>query len=351
MTSSTDNRRSHLERLPPELYIELLDSMDPKDGILLSLTCRKLWSMASPKSRSLLSDLKRRQCLSNRIEFLNLLERDDPKYIRCSVCMKLHVRLDNEIGLLALTYRIKRPCANTSGIMELGSECPGGGSCPMTLPREAVELVLRSFDQGPGYGIPVSRLRASAVRKAYKVTMVSTTFNCEGRVHVPKRSPLTSVGGEPRLMMRTKYQMEVDLEQSIRAQVEGAELMGCGHQKSLEQDAITNTVNNVMGDIPQTIHLTTLHKCRYCPTDMEITVRRMPEEYLASVAVEAWRDLGGRGYHARGEWKHQTSGPYLSQMTPFDRSLGYALGTRPLKEVFAVAQCDEVEAEGCQLGT
>ena len=211
----------------------------------------------------------------------------------------------------------------------------------MTLPREVVELVLRSFGQGPSYGIPVSRLRASAVRKAYKVTMISTTFNWEGRIYVPKRSTRTSAGAEPRLMVRTEYQMEVDLEQSVRAQVEGAELMGCGHQKSLEQDAITNTVTNVTGDIPQTIHLTTLHQCRYCPTDMEITVRRVPEEYLASVAVEAWRDLGGRGYHARGEWKHQVSGPYLSQLTPFDRSSGYALGTQPLKEVFAAAQCEE----------
>ena len=176
----------------------------------------------------------------------------------------------------------------------------------MRLPREAVELMLRAFEQGPKYGLLVLILRASVVKKASGVTMISTTFNCEGRTHVPKPSTGTSAGSGSRLIVRTRYQIEVDLEQSIRAQIEGAKLMGCGHQSSLEQNAIVTTVDKVVFSVPQVVHLTTCYSCRTCPTDLEITVRRIPGEFLASIAVEAWRDFGGRGYYARGVWEHKT---------------------------------------------
>ena len=51
--------RSGLEKLPPELYAQLLRHMKPTHGVLLSLICNKLWSQVSLQAKDVLYRVRR----------------------------------------------------------------------------------------------------------------------------------------------------------------------------------------------------------------------------------------------------------------------------------------------------
>ncbi|PMD19403.1 hypothetical protein NA56DRAFT_705574 [Hyaloscypha hepaticicola] len=75
---------SLLGRLPPELILEIADSLPPENAILFSLCCRYLYNTISA---TCIATLKKPLDLS---AFLELLAKDFAHYIACKYCKKLH---------------------------------------------------------------------------------------------------------------------------------------------------------------------------------------------------------------------------------------------------------------------
>ena len=327
--------RPHIEKLPAELYVQLLGYMQPRYGVLLSLTCKKLWSMVSLKSNQVLHDLKRCEHLSARIEFLDLLEKDSMKSVRCTVCMVLHRRSYREDTLFQRYGGNDRPCARASGSVGLG-DTHSWTPNPLGVSREGAELLLRGYLHGAEYGLPVSKLRQETKGYAYGEIRTSVNFEPEGRIHSEHKS-------DPRLVVRTKYRIEVHVERKLDPQIRAAEAKGCGHHAGAERDIIVGTVRNVIRDtdevnVSKSYNVVAAYRCPSCPTDMEAVAHRIPGECFVSVTVEAWRDLGGRGDHTESGWQRQCVG-YISASEPFSRGpqFDYVLGERSLKEVFDVS--------------
>ena len=324
---------SHIERLPAELYVELLDYMEPRYGVLLSLTCKKLWSMVSLKSNSVLHDLRRCEPLAARIDFLDLLEKDSPRLIRCTVCMALHKRKPDEGKLRQRYSPYERKCAKASGTVGLG-DAHFMTTAHIGLSRETAELVLRAHSHSAGYGLPTSILRLKSEGYAYGEIRTLVNFECEGRIY---SNGMTM----PRLLVRTRYRIEVDTEWNIAPQIKSTEVQSCGHNNDQERSTIIATVSNVVkytdeGKASPSYNASSFHRCSLCPTDMEVVACRVPGECFISVIVEAWRDLGGRGKHTESEWQRQSTS-YIASDDPFRRATPYALGQRSLKEVFDAA--------------
>ena len=334
---------SHIQRLPAELYVELLDYMEPRYGVLLSLTCKKLWSMVSLKSNRVLHDLRRCEHLAARIDSLDLLEKDSPRHVRCTVCMVLHKRQPKE-GSLSLRFdSAERKCAEASGYVGLG-DSRFLRPAHMHLSREAAELMLRANSRGVEYGLSTSILGFASKGYAYGEIRTLVKFECRGRIYT-EGTAYTSSGiaraSTPHLLLRTKYQIEVDTEWNIKPQVESTQVKSCGHNEDRERNIIISTVADLIkntngSNTSPTYNANAFYQCPLCPTDMEVTASKVPGECFISVTIEAWRDMGGRGKHTDIEWKRQTS-TYLGSACPFRRETQYALGQRSLKEVFDAA--------------
>ena len=158
--------------------------MEPRYGVLLSLTCKKLWSMVSLKSNRVLHDLRRCEHLAARIDFLDLLEKDSPRLIRCTVCMVLHKRQPDKVKLSPRYFWDERKCAKASGSVGLG-DAQFMASAHIGLSRETAELVLRAHSHSAEYGLPTSILRLRSEGYAYGEIRTLVNFECEGRIYDP----------------------------------------------------------------------------------------------------------------------------------------------------------------------
>ena len=248
--------------------------------------------------------------------------------------MVLHKRTGREDTLFQRFFGNDRPCASASGSVALGVNL-SSITRSMCVSREAAELLLRAYLHGPEYGLPVSELRQESKGYAYGEIRTLVNFESEGRIYFE-----STVG--PRLVVRTKYRIEVHVERILLEQIRAAEVKGCGHDSSAERDIIVGTVNDIIMDIngfPFTSpgDVIAAYRCRFCPTDMEVAAHRVPGECFISVTVEAWRDLGGRGDHTEKGWQRQCAGFIGSMREGFERGTQYALGERSLKEVFDAA--------------
>ena len=244
---AVDHRASSsIENLPPELYVAILQELKPTHGIILSLTCKQLWRQVVSTPYDALHKARRCSKLSDRIEFLLLLEKDKPGYIICTMCMKLHKRINNESTVLVRdrdTWRRPRHC--TSRGLNVG-----GYRNHVTIDREAVELILRAASLGPAYGLDSSTLTRKIQYKTCSTSDISleVSFDTEAMV---VGHPL-DIG--PSLFLRTRYRVDIDLERSLDKQVEATDVKVCEHMYGgrrleainvLQEVALENT-----GDTP-----------------------------------------------------------------------------------------------------
>ena len=329
----TPDSRSDIEKLPPGLYAHLLNRLTPPEGVLLSLTCKQLWSQVTLRSSDVLHRMKRCSSLDDVKYLLTRIERDNSSLILCSVCLRLHKRLiDEQDAFLNRkeVFHTGRNCTDSSGAVELGPI-----HYRYKVYREAVESILRAASLGGEFDLHSDALKHSAQWKAWSKCPVSVSWECECLV-------IESDGDLPNLFVCTKYQTEIDLRRPISEEIQAGEIRGCGH-KDLDEKRL---MRNLLREAERTHDtearegrdttepqspLRNYHQCPRCPTDMEASVKKKPGEVFAMLTVTAWRDPGTSGDHMATQWLQQVC--YYSS-DDFSRHPAYAYGSEKLKDVY-----------------
>ena len=266
----------------------------------------------------------------DRLEFLMLLERDDPSRTVCTLCMVLHQRIRKESeDLVKVGFATPyRPCGDSRGQLKIGHGCIQS----LAIDREAVELILRAADCGEKFGLPTNVLRKSFKWEKYaRCRKLYPTLSMQARIIIRASSK--------HLFLRTKYRVEIDTGRSIEDQVRESHVAGCGQDNATEQSGMVRVLNAVYGGRASTPILCaeTSYQCRFCPSDMVLEACMIGEEVFAELTVIAYRDLGPRGDHLAPHWQHQINhfrGP------DFSRTNGvYLFGSERLEKIYEEAHC------------
>lgn len=125
---------------------------------LLTLTCKTLWIQVTLRSSDVLHKLKRCTPLDETMHFLRLLERDNSRFIRCTVCFRVHYRMRHEskrLANLGLYVAKRRRCSESWAAVHT----PGPLGKRLSIYREGLELVLRAYELGPTFGLSLNTLQ------------------------------------------------------------------------------------------------------------------------------------------------------------------------------------------------
>ena len=320
-----------LERLPPELYMKIIRNINPTEGILLSLTCKTLWARATLQSTDVLYKLKRCSPLDQTTHFLRMLEKDRSRYVACTLCLKLHFRLPDELQKLiqiGLFFNTPRGCSQELGVVKT----LGPITSRLQISREALELVLRSGALGADYGLVLGFLR-----KAFDWEVFSETHL---KVHMESAASIVPVPGQDdsdgHLFLKITYSVEVDLRRDVFSQIKAAKIGGCGHVSSSSAEArYMKWIIDRAVAAPTNSDVLAAVQSPCCPTDMFVKASYKPTEVFVRVDVTAFRDLGPRGDHKMEIWRRQVASD-LDQV--YDRSMIYTFGNQPLQLLYERAQ-------------
>ena len=257
---------SQIENLPVETLADITRYLDPIQTVVFAMTCKKIWSRVDTRTYGGIQNIRR--CLDHNdiTELLRLLERDCPNHFICYVCHKLHKRLRashsymNPMNISKKT----RSCAVLSGEMIVGRYYTTKGK-GLRIHREMLELLLRSIELGPKYGMSPETLTRSF---AWKIRGVKTN-------QVQSRSEAKAVYDTEnesfRLMLKTVYSHEIDLRIPFKEQVDNAHVKTCDHHDLREPRVITTILSMLT-----TLHIDTskkartisrVHVCGRCPSD------------------------------------------------------------------------------------
>lgn len=309
--------------LPAEVVLAITDFLSPGDAVLFGLTCKNLHSIIINESKPglipggrkrIVERLNRETSEVEQLAFLGQLEKDDPKWLLCTVCEKLHRLGRDEQNLCELIPRYGRTkeCQRAQQTVKLGY-----GS---ELHRVALDLVLRHTSLGPAYGIPSDKLSLDRSHKRFGLRRLDIRQYLKARVVLVQPD-------QAHLFVMNHFSLEFDLRKDIRTQVEDSQMMACIHQGPFDLGVIHTAIRSLQSRGGLTFYVVT--NCRHCPTDIQVSVSRPSvNDNFPTVQVTAMRDLGPRGSHNSRIWRSQTS--YISSPI-FDRtSCGY--GTKSLIE-------------------
>ena len=332
------NRPSLMERLPPELYMAIIQSMNPIEGVLLSLTCRKLWAQVTLQ-KDVLQDLKRCSPLDETTHFLRMLEKDRHRYVACTACLTLHPRKRDEAKSMGTSVELRkgRPCSEELGVIRT----QGPFTKRLVVYRETVELVLRAGIWGQHLGLPLDCLRRWSEWEAFGAGRLKIRFRSDAAI-VPV--PVQGGGERAHLFLKTGYVVELDLRRSLAAQIKIAEIGGCRHEAKAESEHMIKAIATARSD-PVNRRPADVLRCPICPTDLMVEVFYKPREMFAAIHVTAIRDLGPRGHHEDAIWARQKT--LYPLRNDFDRRTRYAFGNQMLHLLWeSVQKPPDVEGNG-----
>ena len=154
--------RTHpLLGLPQELLDNVVDFLDTADAACLSMCNKSLYQRLGTNRWQLLRlghghDEQRKQLLTH-------IARDNPHIFYCHICSYLHLvaRLGPSI------YSIRLPCINSTSLRENLSQAfeTYGGISSYRLTFPYVQLVMARHRDGPKYGISMSSISITEVRR------------------------------------------------------------------------------------------------------------------------------------------------------------------------------------------
>ncbi len=311
--------------------MSLIRRMSPVEGVLLSLGCRSLWAQVTLQSTDVLRKLNCCLPLDQTMHFLRMLEKDGSRHVICTACLRLHRwKIESRfVQLGAISFHV-RPCSSELGEilmnMQAGTE--------LHIQRDAVELVLRAASSGPGHGLPLDVLRTSASWEVFGATLFKMHFWSDGLVWRNKDH-------DDRLLLKTEYNIEVDLRRPLNDQVMASRVGSCQHDAYGQQRFVVTSINKFETD-QQSDQSRALRCCPHCPTDMLVQVSKIPGEVFVTIDVSAIRDVGSRGDHRARTWQAQSYDAGRSSCNVgrehFDRSAPYPFGQRSLHIVWEEAE-------------
>lgn len=313
--------------------MSLVRKKSPVEGVLLSLTCKSVWSQVKLQSTDVLYKLKRCLSLDQTIYFLRMLEKDSSRYIVCTACLRLHTRKKNEDQFVyfgSITKPI-RPCSSEIGVTTM----QGKSLNFLRVHREAVELILRAAALGPKYGPSLAILKRSRGWDVFSVTHFKVKFNSVGAI-------ARSRDGVDHLLLKGDYSFEVDLRRPLMDQISDASIGGCQHNPLNQKKSIVRAIEAAQASI-RSDPFSALCYCPWCPTDVLYEVTRIPEEVFAKVDISVIRDLGPRGDHRSRIWESQAYEVMCGRLSdrqtgPFDRNANYTFHTESLHDVWEEAE-------------
>lgn len=129
------------------------------------------------------------------MDFLRLLEKDNPRYVLCTLCLKLHSRLSRELEHQYLVdakhFQTPRECGESKGSLHVGESLD-----PKVVQRETVELILRAASLGPKFGLSIdavaSNKKCDAYSEAGRVTVTCETRGARSLATDDQPAPSTS---------------------------------------------------------------------------------------------------------------------------------------------------------------
>jgi hypothetical protein len=159
-TDETINQDSAFLLLPNELLDCVASFSGPVGLACFSLTCKRLYSRLEPRARVVWQNFFR----SDHLDFLLLLEDDQPDLLLCHVCLKLFKwRVPKSGAENRSRFQPKhRLCPNHAqqghhrGMSICGEET---ADSPQHFYRETKDLILRFYRKGTDYGLPIQYIQ------------------------------------------------------------------------------------------------------------------------------------------------------------------------------------------------
>lgn len=209
--------------LPLELLLQIAGFLPLSSTLCLSLSCKPLYHALGPRTQSSLRIDEHRD---QKLQFLDKLARELPRYLLCHACCTLHLRENNNKNVNNSNVDnnnkkhanavSERPAPMHWHLYRACEKLPGGINCCQHyyLRYKLVQLALRTHNlTSPAHGIPVSVLAHSC-----------TTTTWQGQRLEFELLPRIVDG---RFMLRLRYRLHVTFhdgdgggEEDVLSQVE-----------------------------------------------------------------------------------------------------------------------------------
>ncbi|KIX92540.1 uncharacterized protein Z520_11716 [Fonsecaea multimorphosa CBS 102226] len=286
---STKGQQSNpLVDLPLELVLTIAGYLDKESQNLLAFSCRRFYVALHSKLDLTLENK------DAKLRFLRVLENDYPRYLTCPFCVVMNPwakRVGRPFECLHverhtfLDYIVSKPSFLKKLYMDVA-----------ITPR-VVDLILRAYDLGPKYGLPVTYLNSTIRHKGIHLAMPVSQSN-EARV----------VDGQLVLYSRMAAKaLDTWLQPSqFRDFVYPTQTSNvCLHFTQQIQNEIRSGIKTSQEYFKELWFLCTivvegpsvdvLLKCRWCETDyrLHLIIGETPEEEDWLI-FEVWRNYGRR---------------------------------------------------------
>ncbi|EXJ77737.1 hypothetical protein A1O3_09966, partial [Capronia epimyces CBS 606.96] len=258
---------SPLLNLPTELVLEITSFLDNESQLLLSLSCKRFRVLFG-----LYINVALPQDKLSKLRFSRLLELDCPQYLTCRSCGLLFAWR----GRKRCHYRC--PCHRSRPYDE--NEVMGTlairprGIYIIRVTREIIDLVLRAYEYGPAYGLPLAFLSASG--KDYDGYLRESEARVvDGQLILATRLEVETESGRELAIMSTRFNSQICLHLF--------EEPGWKERwPTLAQNIMQMTGSEKVE----------VFKCSVCDTDHRVHITKT--ENRTKIVLNVWRNYGRR---------------------------------------------------------
>lgn len=325
-----------LTTMTPEIILTVMKHLPNPDAVLLGLTCKTLYNTMTNftplagtvgNSPRMVQRLNLETPKEERLAFLRSLEREIPRLLVCTFCVRLHPRAHDELEVCKRKY--DTGCREQQRSVSLGWI---SAAREFKVRREVLDSVLRCAELGPAFGMSVQELQCQKTwKRTGKLRKAQISVQIEARVAYAS-------GGTPHLLTRAQHSFDVDIEEDVKRQYEDFGPHTCVHDHR-GSCKLAMTALSDMKECKSTAESSVVWACKKCPTVVRVKASRVSNRHLfPELTVSIWKDLGSRGSHRNRIWLSQSEDPLrVLQKKYWDRSQ-HVWENRDLDEVWNDAQ-------------
>ena len=295
-------RPNLFSRLPPELWLDILDLLPLPSAASLAYTCRHMHIHFGQKSYS---ELRLPQNKSQKFEFLSYLDPGLPRLRLCLPCAVLHTRKslkDEQQDVIDADRWWFSECSCELGFLRVALD--------YTLNWPSIQLVMRAYHQSPEHGIPLGSLER----------------RWENGVWSHHTEPLILNG---KLLMKTQSTKLVELDMDMKHHdfhdLQILLASECHRYLCNRMQLLACALGHIwsgFSEVSTCDFCRKLWRCRGCYTEYRVEIRK-PDEALNiftrkrelkkatgwNLILTEWKDLGEGKSPLSSEWRCATFFP------------------------------------------
>ncbi|KIW25664.1 uncharacterized protein PV07_08825 [Cladophialophora immunda] len=262
-----------LARLPPELLLQIIQYLPAESAAVFALISKYHYAALKQHVLPGLSSMAVKK------RFLRLLEVDLAEYIACHCCDILY----RWKALAPPYYCPRRSRLEMSGIHTPRPWCTYYPEHqPHYLTLETVAAFLRGYEHGSAYGPQLQELH----------------HKCD--IPLPRHFWAPDVSRDTvarvvngKLLVRTSYSLQMSLQQSLAAQLDRLNFIGCLHSPGTLPALVKDAIDHHLGRPYKAPRCFDYINCAECATDLRVAVLDTKGDRLVA-QITTWQCYGGR---------------------------------------------------------